>query len=69
MTEKATRRRYTLEYKQEAVPLVASGQKVIGVDPKRSSSSGVHLWSAPRGENQTALYRRLAVAEEHPTRD
>ena len=26
--EKATRRRYTLEYKQEAVRLVASGQKV-----------------------------------------
>jgi len=26
--EKATRRRYTLEYKQEAVGLVASGQKV-----------------------------------------
>jgi transposase len=26
--EKATRRRYTLEYKQEAVRLVASGQKM-----------------------------------------
>ena len=26
--EKATRRRYTLEYKQEAVRLVSSGQKV-----------------------------------------
>ena len=26
--EKATRRRYTLEYKQEAVGLVASGQRV-----------------------------------------
>jgi transposase-like protein len=26
--EKATRRRYTFEYKQEAVRLVASGQKV-----------------------------------------
>jgi transposase len=26
--EKSTRRRYTLEYKQEAVRLVASGQKV-----------------------------------------
>jgi len=26
--EKATRRRYTLEYKQEAVRLVESGQKV-----------------------------------------
>jgi len=26
--EKATRRRYTLEYKQEAVRLVTSGQKV-----------------------------------------
>ena len=28
MTEKLTRRRYTLEYKREAVGLVSSGQKV-----------------------------------------
>lgn len=30
---------------------------------------GIHLRSAPRGENQTALYRCLAVAEEHPEYD
>jgi transposase-like protein len=28
--EKLTRRRYTLEYKQEAVRLVTSGQRVAG---------------------------------------
>ena len=30
MTEKATRQRYMLEYKQESVRLVASGRKVCG---------------------------------------
>ena len=42
--EKATRRRYTLEYKQEAVGLVASGQRVsaaaksLGEDVERQGS-------------------------------
>jgi hypothetical protein len=37
--EKATRRRYALEYKQEAVRLVASGQKV----PKPQGAKNVTL--------------------------
>jgi len=40
--EKATRRRYTLEYKQEAVRLVASGRRWLRLR-RRSASSNRRL--------------------------
>jgi len=60
--EKLTRRRYTLEYKQEAVRLVSSGQKVAAAKalgiveqnmalPREAIDRAEHAQPAPRRSN------------------